>query len=76
MTHITTHDKKNSKRFRCDTCLSGFTRKHDLRRHLRTHHATHGGLKSSSSAYSGLAVDFGLTASITEDDIMAYFKVE
>jgi hypothetical protein len=56
--------------------LSRFTRKHDLLRHLHTHHATHGDLKSSSSAYSGSAVDFGLTAGITEDDIMAYFKVE
>jgi len=74
-THIGTHDKKNSKRFTCNACDSGFTRKHDLHRHLRTHHTIHGSLKSSSSAYSGSTVDFGLTADFTED-IMAYFKVE
>jgi hypothetical protein len=31
---------------------------------------------SSSSAYSGSAVDLRPTAGVTEADIMAYFKVE
>ena len=75
-THISTHDKKNSKRFICDTCFSGFTRKHDLRRHLRANHTMHDDLKSSSSTYSGSAVDLGLTAGLAEDFMMAYVQVE
>ena len=75
-THIGTHDKEKSKRFRCDTCHRRFSRKHDLQRHLPRHHAMHGDLTSTSSTYSGSAVDSGLTAGFTEEDIMAYFQVE
>jgi uncharacterized Zn-finger protein len=75
-THIGTHDKEKSKRFRCDACHRRFSRKHDLQRHLPRHHAMDGDLKSTSSAYSGSAVDSGLTAGLTEEDIMAYFQVE
>ena len=74
--HIGTHDKEKSKRFRCNTCHRRFSRKHDLQRHLPRHHDMHGDLKSTSSTYSGSAVDSGLTAGFTEQDIMADFQVE
>ena len=55
-THMGTHDKEKSKRFRCDICHSRLSRKHDLKRHRDAMHGEH---KSSLSVHSSTAATLG-----------------
>jgi len=65
-THEKTHNKEESKRFRCSTCGKRFTRRHDRERHRQSKHGKQMPSSSSSSSLSVSSISKRRVDSISE----------